>query len=408
MRIVCISQVYWPDTVSVAQHLVDLLQALSGHGHEVTVITSRHNYEHPEITYPMHEYHEGVNIKRLLNTGFGKKTKLGRLVDFSSFNVLTALKLLLLNRQSCDILIGMTSPPLLSYIGIKIARMKKIRFVYWTMDLQPELSIIAGYIKSGSKIARTMQKRGDFIFRHSDKIIALDRYMEKHIYNRLHEERKGVDVIPVWPVMETVYEGKREENPFRLECGFGEKIVIMYSGNHSVMHPLTTLLEVAVLLKEDKRFLFVHVGGGVRLKEVRGYKERLKLDNLMILPYQPRERIHLSLGSADIQVVSLGDHCVGATHPNKIYGAMFIGKPILYIGPPKSHVTDILNMCEGNISVSHGDSDSLKKMLLSFAELQENQRQEIGNRNRAFAEQHFLPRVLLSKMVSSIEDTRIS
>ena len=26
MKIVCISQVYWPDTASVAQHLVDLLQ----------------------------------------------------------------------------------------------------------------------------------------------------------------------------------------------------------------------------------------------------------------------------------------------------------------------------------------------------------------------------------------------
>ena len=49
MKIVCISQVYWPDTASVAQHLVDLLQALSDHGHDVTVITSRHNYEHPEI-----------------------------------------------------------------------------------------------------------------------------------------------------------------------------------------------------------------------------------------------------------------------------------------------------------------------------------------------------------------------
>ena len=43
----------------------------------------------------------------------------------------------------------------------------------------------------------------------------------------------------------------------------------MYSGNHSVMHPLTTLLDAAVRLKEDGRFLFVHIGGGVRLQEVR-------------------------------------------------------------------------------------------------------------------------------------------
>ena len=64
---------------------------------------------------------------------------------------------------------------------------------------------------------------------------------------------------------------------------------------------------------DDKRFLFVHIGGGVRLQEVREYKEEYGLDNVMILPYQPRERIHLSLGSADIQVVSLGEGCVGYT-----------------------------------------------------------------------------------------------
>ena len=96
MKIVCISQVYWPDTASVAQHLVDLLQALSDHGHDVTVITSRHNYEHPEIMYPAMEHHNGVRIHRLSNTGFGKKTKLGRLADFLSFNVLISCKLLLL------------------------------------------------------------------------------------------------------------------------------------------------------------------------------------------------------------------------------------------------------------------------------------------------------------------------
>lgn len=404
MKIICISQVYWPDTASVAQHLVDLLQALSGQGHEVTVITSRHNYEHPEITYPARECCDRVHIHRLPNTGFGKQTKFGRLVDFLSFNFLIAWKLLFISRKSCDVMIGLTSPPLLSYIGIRIARMKKMRFVYWTMDLQPELSVVAGYMKETSSMARTIQKRGDYIFRYSDRIIVLDSYMKQHICRRLHSDRKGIDVIPVWPVMESVYEGKREDNPFRQENGFDDRIVIMYSGNHSVMHPLTTLLEAAVLLKDDKRFLFVHIGGGVRLQEVRDYKEEYGLDNVMILPYQPRERIHLSLGAADIQVVSLGEGCIGYTHPNKVYGAMFIGKPILYIGPDKSHISDILDICKGNIAVCHGESELLREKLLAFAGLSTTQKSAIGLCNKSFAEQHFRPDVLLDQMVQSVEN----
>lgn len=403
MKIICISQVYWPDNVAVAQHLYDLLKLLSTRNHEVTIITSRHNYEHPEIIYPARECCERVHIHRLPNTGFGKQTKLGRLVDFLSFNFLIAWKLLFIGRKSCDVMIGLTSPPLLSYIGIKIARMKKMRFVYWTMDLQPELSVVAGYMKEGSSMAQTIQKRGDYIFRHADRIIVLDKYMKEHICRRLHSDRKGIDVIPVWPVMESVYEGKREDNPFRQENGFGDRIVIMYSGNHSVMHPLTTLLETAVRLSDDKRFLFVHIGGGVRLQEVREYKEEYGLDNVMILPYQPRERIHLSLGSADIQVVSLGEGCVGYTHPNKVYGAMFIGKPILYIGPEKSHISDILNVCKGNIAVCHEESELLAEKLLAFAGLSESQKNAIGLCNKTFAEQHFHPDVLLDQMIRSVE-----
>ncbi len=403
MKIVCISQVYWPDTASVAQHLVDLLQALSDHGHDVTVITSRHNYEHPEIMYPAMEHHNGVRIHRLSNTGFGKKTKLGRLADFLSFNVLISCKLLLLKRSECDAMIGLTSPPLLSYLGIRAAKMKNIRFVYWTVDLQPELSLVAGYMKAGSIPAKSMQKCGDYVFHQSDKIIVLDDYMKQHINRRLHTEKSGIDVIPVWPVMTAVFEGGRMENPFRIENGFGDRIVIMYSGNHSVMHPLTTLLDAAVRLKEDGRFLFVHIGGGVRLQEVREYKEKYRLDNILILPYQPREKIHLSLGSADIQVVSLGEGCVGFTHPNKIYGAMFISKPVLYIGPEQSHITDILCRCPGNISVSHGESDLLVQKIVAFAEMDESERSRVGIRNRRYAETYLRPDILLEKMIGSIE-----
>ena len=110
MKIICISQVYWPDTASVAQHLVDLLQALSGQGHEITIITSRHNYEHPEIIYPARECCERVHILRLPNTGFGKQTKLGRLVDFLSFNFLIAWKLLFISRKSCDVMVKCQRP----------------------------------------------------------------------------------------------------------------------------------------------------------------------------------------------------------------------------------------------------------------------------------------------------------
>jgi hypothetical protein len=203
--------------------------------------------------------------------------------------------------------------------------------------------------------------------------------------------------------MEQVYEDSRENNPFRIEHNFGDKIVIMYSGNHSTLNLLTTLLDAMVCLKDDARFLFVHIGSGVRLSEVQDYKKRFELCNLIILPYQPRENIHLSLGSADIQVVSFGNGSVGYSHPNKIYGSMFIGKPVLYIGPEESFITDILSQCPGNISVRHGDVHSLVNQLEMFANLSNDERLLIGKQNRLYAERYFHPKILLDQIVQSIE-----
>jgi hypothetical protein len=142
----------------------------------------------------------------------------------------------------------------------------------------------------------------------------------------------------------------------------------MYSGNHALVHPLNTLLLIALKLKDDNRFLFVFIGGGVRKEEVTKFKSNNNLDNIIQLPYQDRSSIHISLAAADIQVVIMGNGQVGFTHPNKIYGALYIGKPVLYIGPQKSHITDILDTLPGNYTHSHGDIDGIIRNLLCFCE----------------------------------------
>ena len=135
------------------------------------------------------------------------------------------------------------------------------------------------------------------------------------------------------------------------------------------------------------------------------YKQKNNLNNILVLPYQPRENIHISLSSADIHVVSLGNDCTGFTHPNKIYGSMFVGKPILYIGPIESHISEILKECPGNISVRHGETNLLVESLIKFADKSEREKDFIGNRNKDYANQFFHPNILIEKMARSIEST---
>ena len=401
MKILIITQVFYPDTVSVSQHLSDLAIRLVHEGNEVTVYSSRYPYEEKSIRYKKIENYSGIKIYRLKQTSFGKGSTIARLIDFSTFYLSISKKLLFIKPNEFDIIIGTTVPPLLSFVGVIISKMKGIAFHYWVMDLQPELSISSGLIKKGSLSARFFTRLGNYIISKSKSIISLDRFMTEYLYSR--GAKKGIiNTIPVWPVMDKRYEGERLTNPFRLENSFGDKVVIMYSGNHAFVHQLDTLLEAALILKDKPHFVFVFVGGGVRKKDVTVFKAKYNLENIVQLPFQPRENIHNSLGSSDIQVVILGEGQVGYTHPNKVYGAMYIGKPILYIGPKESHVSDILNNIEGNISITHGDSKVLSDKLEEFYLKSWDELNLIGQSNMNYANNNFHPDILKQKMVDAI------
>jgi hypothetical protein len=400
MRFLIITQVFYPDTVSVSQHISDLAFKLSAEGHNVNVLTSLYPYEEKNNTYKLKESINGVDIERLYQSSFGKKNIISRVLDFFTFYCSITFKLIFLNRNKYDVILGTTVPPLLSFIGVIIAKWKKIKFVYWVMDLQPELSISSGLIKKDSLTARLFTFFGNYIIKHSNKVISLDRFMTNYLLSR--GAKNNISTIPVWPVINDVYNGARMLNPFRLENNFGERIVIMYSGNHAYVHPLDTILETALKLKDNLNFLFVFVGGGVRKKDVTEFKNKFQLNNIVQLPFQPRENIHNSLGSSDIQVVILGDGQVGYTHPNKVYGALYIGKSILFIGPKESHVGDILDELNRNIHVEHGEVDRLVNELNQFAESKMDVLEKIGTENKKYAELNFDPDVLKNKMVEAV------
>ena len=56
----------------------------------------------------------------------------------------------------------------------------------------------------------------------------------------------------------------------------------------------------------------------------------------------------------------MGDPFVGIVHPCKIYNILNVAAPVLYIGPPLSHLSEILIALNGeyhHFSAAHGDVD---------------------------------------------------
>jgi len=408
LKFLLLNQTFYPDHVSTAQHLSDLALRLVERGHEVTVLSSRRAYDNPQKRFPRRELWRGVRICRVGSTGLGKTAKWRRAVDFASFNLFCSIRAILLPRH--DVVVALTSPPLISVIGACLAKLWRSRFHYWVMDLNPDEAIAAGWLKHGSLAARILARMSLFSFWRADRIIALDRFMRDRIVSKGVVPEK-IKVLAPWSHDEHVRFDVAGREAFRGKHGLKDKFVIMYSGNHSPCHPLDTLLGAAARLAQDPRFVFCFVGGGSEFRRIQQMiqeppaptlhspRSNAPRSNILCLPYQPLDQLAGSLSAADLHVVVMGDPFIGIIHPCKIYNILSTGAPVLYIGPSPSHVSETLASMNGTCCwspVRHGDVDEAVAQIRAMLERMPGlKRDAVPGQQFSFSKEAVLPRFVV-------------
>jgi colanic acid biosynthesis glycosyl transferase WcaI len=338
MKILLVNQCFHPDVVSTAQHTKDLACALAERGHEVTVIAGSRGYDDPTLRFPAHEVWKGVRIHRVPSFATGKGSKRKRALNIISFFLTCSWRMLTMARF--DVVIALTSPPLISALAALFVRLKGGHFIFWIMDLNPDEAIAAGWLRADSKTARVLEMVLRFSANTADRVVALDRFMRDRMVAKGLPPAK-VAMLPPWSHDQEVCYNRAGREAFRERHGLTDKFVVMYSGNHSPIHPLDTVLEAALLLTRRRDIAFCFVGGGSEQGKVRDFAARKGIKNVLCLPYQPLAELSGSLSSADLHLVVLGEPLAGLVHPCKIYNVMAIGIPVLFIGPIASHVGDI-------------------------------------------------------------------
>jgi colanic acid biosynthesis glycosyl transferase WcaI len=346
--ILIISQTFTPDPAAVGQYMADVAVAMARRGHAVRVYTQDRGYEDPSLRFSRRENVGGADVWRFRLASFGKKSILTRLLGTASFMV-QSLWVMLTTPDLGGIFFS-TSPPMVGVVAAVAGMLRRVPIAYWAMDLNPDQLYALGKLKPTDFSARIIERVNRFILNRSSLVITLDRYMADALRRRGVADEQLL-VVPPWPHEEHLAGG--DGDAFRRKHGLEGKFVIMYSGNHTPSNPLDTLLRAAEALKDDPDLRFAFVGGGQLKRDVDAAAARLP--NIVSLPYQPLAEVRHSLRAADVHVVSLGDPMVGVVHPCKIYGAMAIARPVLYLGPGPSHIADLLHTADFGWHIRHGD-----------------------------------------------------
>src|SRR4051812_38860122 len=176
MRVLLLNQCFWPDVAATGQHLTDVALGLTERGHQVTVVCADRAYDAPQTRFSRRESWRGIDIIRVPSVQANKKSRLQRGLNFASFLFACAARLLFMQRQ--DVVIALTSPPLISWMASWFTRLKGGRLISWVMDLNPDEAIAAGWLAKDSFTARVLERLLLTSMRRSSAIVVLDRFVK--------------------------------------------------------------------------------------------------------------------------------------------------------------------------------------------------------------------------------------
>jgi len=243
----------------------------------------------------------------------------------------------------------LSQPPLYSFWGYVLKKIKGQPYCCLVMDVYPDLAMIGGVLDKMRPLARIFYRVSRHVLKNADRVIVIGRCMKEYLVKNTIDEGK-LELIPNWADENVVYPIEKIKNPLREEMGLADKFVLLYSGNMGISHYFDDLIEVAKLLKNDDRLRFVFIGKGSRVAEIESAQKSYNLKNLIILPMQPLQKLHYSLNLGDVHFISLRAGFEGLVVPSKAYGALAAGRPIIYQGNENGEIARMIRE-EGNGTV---------------------------------------------------------
>jgi len=360
-RILFVNRFFHPDHSATSQMLSDLSFHLAARGWQVEVVTSRQRYDDAAATLPPREKVNGVAVRRVWSTRFGRGFLPGRAVDYATFY--SSAFFALLHRAGRDTtIVALTDPPLISVVAAVAAMLRRATLVNWTQDLFPEVAEALGM-----RALKVLRRVRDWSLHRAKANVALGDLMAARLPNGA--------VIHNW--------ADASLHPVDLPHA---RFVVGYSGNLGRAHDARTMLAAMRALRDDDGIEFVITGGGAQLNELRAGQ----LPNLRFAGYAPRERLSESLSSADAHLVTLLPSLEGLIVPSKFYGILAVARPVLFVGARDGELARIIRAHGCGYVIEPGDGEELSRRIRELAGDRDRAR-AIGLRGRRLYEEKFAP-----------------
>jgi glycosyltransferase involved in cell wall biosynthesis len=346
--------------------------------------------------------HRGIKILRVGNTQFEKNSILGKILNSTTFFLGTVHRSLTLPRDT--VVLVVTNPPILPFVPYLLSFLRKQKFVCLIHDVYPDIAVRLGYLRQGGILCRLWERMNQRMMHGAAAVIVLGRDMEKKIREKLDPSDWGkIRVIPNWSDEDAICPLEKGDNPFLREIGLSPSaFIVQYSGNMGLSHDMETIIEAANRLQDiPVRFLFI--GGGGKREKIGKMVADLGLENVLFLPYQPKENLRYSLACSDVSLVCLEEGVEGLSVPSKYYGILASGRPVIALMAERSEVAMSVRESGCGFVVPPGDPDALAERIRYLFDHPDAVR-EMGKKARESLERNYSRRVVAKKYLDLLRE----
>ena len=404
MRILIHGLNFSPELTGIGKYTGELAQFLAFSGFDVRVVTSYPYYPQWKISngYPSWRYsiesNSGLLIIRCpLYVPCSPSTP-ARMLHLMSFAMSSGLALITQIPWKPDVVLSI-APAILaapfSLLGARLARSKAWLHI---QDFEIYAAQSLGMLSGAKPLRRLLDKMQERLIRAFDRTSTISRSMLGHLL-AMGVHPTQVELLPNWVDTKTI-RPSAEREAFRAKMGIpDDKIVVLYSGNMGQKQGLEVIIEAAQILSPHKSYLFVLCGDGAARPELECLAKGLH--NVRFLDVQPLDTLNALLNVADIHVLPQRENVAGLVMPSKLAGMLASGRPVIATAHPRTELGEIASQV--GIIVPPANADSLADAIRKLS-IDPQRRQELGQRGREYAIEHWDKERVLSRFVMRLYD----
>jgi len=397
MRVLIVSQYFWPENFRINDLVVGLIER----GHKITVLTGIPNY--PDGKYfagygifrKNIEDYRGAKVVRIPIISRGKGGGIRLALNYLSFVVSGCLFAPLRCREKYDLIfIYEPSPVTVALPALLLKTIRKVPVIFWVQDLWPESLAATGAV-TANRILNGVAHIVRFIYRRCDKILITSESYRKSVE---HYDGSSINIHYFPQYAEDFCKPSVEKKNITVLNTIPSGFWIMFAGNIGAAQDFETIIETAERIKGYNEIHWIIVGDG-RMREWAECQvnKRGLSGNFHFLGRYPSEVMPQFFSHADVMLVTLKKEPIFAlTIPAKIQSYLACGRPV--IAALDGEGASIIKSSGSGYTCPAEDPSALAMTVLKMYKTPKLEREEMGMRGRAYYESNFDRDMLLDRL----------